>query len=152
MTLIQTFSDGSTLTFDDGAFDSWCVYLKRPNQPRYAPTDVQYFSRLQQLGEIYSHSKIYDDFVVFYTPTSKEINPDVLSKIQQISTFYGDDALEVEIIFTIIYAGMIAEENKRFAILKKRIKRLGMHQTLVDRLEPELAANFSRGKSGRNWI
>jgi hypothetical protein len=146
MTPIQTFSDGSTLTFDEGSFDSWCVYLKRPNQPRFAPTDVHYFSRLQQLGEIHGYEKIYGDFVSIYIPTSKAIDSEILSLIQKISTSYGTDALEIEILFTIIYAGMIAEENKQFAILKKRIKRLGMHQTLMDWLSPELAANFSRGK------
>lgn len=29
--------------------------------------------------------------------------------------------------------------------LGKRIKRLGMHQTLVDKIDPEIAAHFSRG-------
>ncbi len=44
---------------------------------------------------------------------------------------------------------MIEEENKQFAILKKRIKRLGMHQILIDNLDPEVAANFSKGKKWR---
>lgn len=43
---------------------------------------------------------------------------------------------------------MIAEENKDYAILKKRIKRLGMHQILIEKISPEKASNFSRG---RNW-
>jgi len=30
-------------------------------------------------------------------------------------------------------------------MLGKRIKRLGMYQTLVDNMEPATAANFSRG-------
>jgi hypothetical protein len=40
---------------------------------------------------------------------------------------------------------MIAEENKENTKLGKRIKRLGMYQTLVEKLDPFLAANFSRG-------
>ena len=146
MKLIQTFADGSVLTFDDGAFDSWCVYLQRPHQPKHAPRDIQYFTRLQQLGNIHGHQKIYNDFVTFYTPASTQIDQKVLNLIRQLSSSYNTDVLEIEILFTIIYAGMIAEENKQNAILKKRIKRLGMYQTLIDRLSPDTAANFSRGK------
>lgn len=146
MELIQTFLDGSVLTFDKGTFDEWCVYLQHPAQPKYAPTDLQYFTRLQQLGDIHGHKKIYEDFIAFYTLTSKNIDTRVLSQIRQISATYKSDALEIEILFTILYAGMIAEENKQFAILKKRIKRLGMHQLLIDKVTPETAANFSKGK------
>ena len=41
---------------------------------------------------------------------------------------------------------MIAEENKSKAILKKRIKRLGMYQTLIQQLPAMEAAVFSKGK------
>ena len=45
-----------------------------------------------------------------------------------------------------IYLGMVAEENKAGAVLKKRIKRLGMYQILFDNMSAYEAANFSRGK------
>ena len=51
--------------------------------------------------------------------------------------------------FTIFYAGMIAEENKKHAILKKRIKRLGLHQILIEDADPKYAATFSEGKKWR---
>lgn len=149
MILIQTFSDGSTLTFDKGAFDNWCVYLKRPNQTRYAPKDEQYFSDLNQLGLTYGHEKIYNDFVTYYTVTSANIDIQVLSLIQELSQTYNNHSAEIEILFTIIYAGMVAEENKEFAILKKRIKRLGMHQTLIEKMEAKEAASYSKGKGWR---
>ena len=149
MTLIQTFSDGSSLSFDSGKFDRWCVYLQQPNQPKRAPTDLQYFMRLWQLGQTHGCKKIYDDFLKFYNLTSKNIEQPVLDLISKISTTYNDDALEIEILFTIIYAGMIAEENKEFTKLKKRIKRLGIHQTLIDKESPEFASNFSKGKKWR---
>ena len=41
---------------------------------------------------------------------------------------------------------MIAERNKDFAVLKERIKRLGMHQILIDHMSVSEAANFSKGK------
>jgi hypothetical protein len=143
---IQTFPDGSELTFDDGSFDSWCVYLKKPGQQKYAPTDVEYFTRLKQLGAVHGHEKIYSDFITFYTPTSKNTDAEVLALIRRIAASYHNDSLEMEILFVIIYAGMVAEENKQFAILKKRVKRLGMHQTLIDKISPAEAANFSKGK------
>jgi hypothetical protein len=62
---------------------------------------------------------------------------------------YGEDAEEIEIWLTVIYAGMIAEENKAHAVLGKRIKRLGMYQVLIEKLSPDYAANFSKGKKWR---
>jgi len=44
---------------------------------------------------------------------------------------------------------MVAEENRENAKLKKRIKRLGIHQVLIEGISPEIAANFSRDKV---WI
>jgi len=41
--------------------------------------------------------------------------------------------------------GMIAEENKEGAILKKRIKRLGVYQVLIEGVSPKVAARYSRG-------
>ena len=41
---------------------------------------------------------------------------------------------------------MVAEENKRFARLKKYIKRLGVHQVLIEGHRASWAANYSRGK------
>ena len=40
----------------------------------------------------------------------------------------------------------MVRENKEFAKLKKRIKRLGMYQTLIEGMKPRDAANFSKGK------
>ncbi|NTV99741.1 MAG: hypothetical protein HGA19_00375 [Oscillochloris sp.] len=62
------------------------------------------------------------------------------------SKAYGDDDLEVGILLSILYAGMIAEENKRQARLRKRVKRLGVHQVLFEGLAPEEAATFSKVK------
>ncbi len=125
------------------------MYVKRPGGKKYAPTDVEYFAKLQQLSIAYGREKIYSDFVTFYIPTSKKIDLKVLALIRRIAASYHTAALEIEILFVIIYAGMVAEENKEFTVLKKRIKRLGMHQALIDKLPAEEAANFSRGKKWR---
>lgn len=146
---IKTISDGSIIEYDSGSFDDWCVYLTRDGEPRYAPTDIQYFNELNDLSDIYGRNRIYDDFVRIYTPTTAVINPAILTSITEIAQSYGDHAIDIDIWFTVIYAGMVAEENKARAILKKRIKRLGMYQVLIGRASGHYAANFSRGKKWR---
>lgn len=142
---INDFSNGSYIEFDTGKFDEWCVYIVNPCGDRFAPSDLKYFTRLKKLGKKYGNRKIYDDFLVIYNRTTKNIKKDVFELISVLSRFYEKDRQEMEIWFNVIYAGMIAEENKENAILKKRIKRLGIHQVLNDELEPEVAANFSKG-------
>ena len=146
---IYQFSNGGSIEFDTGNFDDWCVFVTRPNGERFAPTDIQYFKRLAKLGAKHGHQHIYDDFVVVYNRTGQEIDPSIPPLIAGLSRFYNNDALEMEIWLNVLYAGMIAEENKEKAILKKRVKRLGMHQLLIERMKPEEAAVFSRGKKWR---
>jgi hypothetical protein len=143
---INQFSHGGFIEFDKGSFDDWCVYLTRANGERFAPTDVHYFSRLKSLAQVHGAQKIYDDFVVIYNRTGSEILKDILELISVLSRHYGRDALEMEIWFNVLYAGMVAEENKQNAILKKRIKRLGMHQVLIENRNTEDAATFGKGK------
>ena len=142
---LNQFSNGGIIEFDKGSFDEWCVFVTKPNGERFAPSDLQYFSRLKKLGNKYGAQKIYDDFVVVYNRTTIKPESDVFALISLLSRFYSSDALEMEIWYNVLYAGMIAEENKANAILKKRVKRLGMHQVLIDGIEPEVAAEFSKG-------
>lgn len=148
-TLIKNVRNRNIVEFDSGSFDNWCVYLTRPGQARYAPRDTEYFFRLKQLGSIYGHKKIYDDFVAYYRYTSSNIDVKVLNLISQLANGYDNNAEEMDIWFSVIYAGMVAEENKTNAVLKKRIKRLGMHQVLMEGLDAVYAANFSKGKKWR---
>ena len=148
--LIKTFSDGSFLEYDRGSFDAWCVYLTRPDVERYAPRDFQYFQRLIQYGEKYGAKKVYDDFVSIYELTTNQMEASVLDKIEEIAKDYKEDSLSVAIDFTIIYLGMIAEENKRFTKLGKRVKRLGVHQVLMEGMSYKQAADFSRGMGWRD--
>jgi len=145
-TLIKNVRNRNIVEFDTGSFDNWCVYLTRPGQTRYAPADREYFSKLKLLGDIHGYKKIYNDYVAFYTQTNSSIDINVLDLITGLTNAYGTDAEEMDIWFSVIYAGMVAEENKAHAKLKKRIKRLGMHQVLIEGLDAGYAANFSRGK------
>ena len=147
-TILKRIPNGSLIEFDDGSFDSWCVYLTRKDKERYAPKDLEYFTVLNHLGKKYGPRKVYDDFVKIYKRTYKIIDKELLRKITRISEDYGQDKHKINTWLTIIYAGMVAEENKEKAILKKRVKRLGMYQLLVEQYTPDYAANFSKGK---NW-
>ena len=146
---LNNFSNGGFIEFDNGKFDNWCVFVSKPNGERFAPTDLHYFSRIKKLAKKYGSQKIYDDFVVIFNRTTKKIDPVIFELIMSLSKYYNEDAVEIEVWFNVLYAGMIAEENKKHAILKKRIKRLGMHQILIDNLDAEYAANFSKGKKWR---
>ncbi len=153
MVVIKRFSDNSQLEYDQGKFDYWCVYLRSaPPQDyqRIAPRDADYFRDLQQLAEVHGADKIYQDFVRLYNATSAELEQRIIDGISILTRPYEQDALQMDKLFTILYAGMVAEENKQYAKLKKRIKRLGMHQVLVEKLAPAYAANFSRNKPWRD--
>ena len=143
---LNELSNGGFIEFDSGSFDNWCVFVTKPGIDRFAPVDAEYFLTLKKLGKKYGSQKIYDDFVVIYNRTSKNIDQVVFELIAILSKNYKEDATEIELWFNVLYAGMIAEENKENAILKKRIKRLGVHQVLIDGISPEMAAVFSKGK------
>jgi hypothetical protein len=145
-TLIKLIHNKIRVEFDTGKFDDWCVYLSKPGLHRYAPTDIEYFSLLNHQSKTHGAARIYNDFISYYELTGRETNSIVLEKITSISIEYGPDAEEMDTWFTVIYAGMIAEENKANAILKKIIKRLGMHQLLLENFTPEEAAIFSKNK------
>ena len=144
--LIKLISGNIKVEFDRGSFDDWCVFLTKSGNKRYAPRDTEYFTRLKDLGKIHGHAHIYNSFLRFYELTTKDIDERVLDLITTISYEFGDDAMEIDTWFTVIYAGMIAEENKTGAVLKKKIKRLGMHQLLLEDETPGYAADFSRNK------
>ncbi|MCD4833646.1 MAG: lamin tail domain-containing protein [Bacteroidales bacterium] len=149
--LIKNLKNDRQVIFDTGNFDDWCVYVVESNGIKKAPYDVTYFGDLKNISEHYEEDKVYNDFVEIYNKTSKSIDQNILSLIDRlVSTYKEEHQVLIEQWFAVIYAGMIAEENKQYAILKKRIKRLGMHQTLKLGYEPRIAANFSKGKKWRN--
>ncbi len=143
---INTLSNGVFIEFDSGSFDGWCVFVTYTGCKRFAPTDIQYFTRIKEIGNKFGVQKVYDDFIVIYNRTTKNIDPNVFELILILSRFYGNNSAEMELWLNVLYAGMIAEENKENAILKKRIKRLGVHQVLIDNISPGEAAVFSKGK------
>lgn len=145
---IKKCRDGSTVEFDFGKFDSWCVYVTRPGRERHAPRDSQYFADLKQLHA--QHARVHDDFIEVFGRTTKDIDAALLVRISEIASPYPRELrAEVEVLLTVLYAAMVAEENRAHAPLGKRVKRLGVHQVLVEGMPAEDAARFSRGKPWR---
>jgi hypothetical protein len=145
--LIKNLRDNRQVVFDNGSFDAWCVYVVEANRHKSAPLDTTYFAELQEISRHYEDDKVYNDFVRIYELTNGSIDPTVLSLIDEIvDTYNEEDKIIIEQWFAVIYGGMIAEENKQNAILKKRIKRLGMYQSLILNMPAREAANFSKGK------
>jgi len=132
-----------TLSFTRGKFDDWCVHVDGHYVPRF-PKDDWYFMKLQAFKEDMGES-VYDDFKTLYSVTRKDVEQDVFDWIKAKSADYPNPH-EFEVVFAVLYMTMIAEENKEGAILKKRIKRLGVHQVLVEGMHFKEAANWSRGK------
>lgn len=142
--LIKTFDNGNIIEIGKGAFDGWCVYLTN-SKGKHAPRDKDYFRVLKGFGTVFGRDIVYKDFLDIYNRVNNEISTDTLVFITDLSKNYGEYSTKFDIIFTILYLGMVAEENKANTKLGKRIKRLGVHQVLIEKVDYEIAANFSRG-------
>lgn len=142
---VREFSDGSYLEYADGKFDQWCVYMVNPAKDfRRPPLDVDYFGFLQGQAKVFGGKRIYEDFTLIYNKTGKVLEQSVLDFIDSVAASYGTMTLEFSKIYTILYMGMLAEENKAYTRLGKRIKRLGMHKLLIENESVDSAANFMR--------
>lgn len=149
---IKVFSNKSYLEYDRGNFDNWCVYFTEANGRRTPPRDTDYFDKLRTYSIKYGVDKIYNDYVKIYELTGKQVEGAVLNTITSIAYTYGDDSLEIDIIYSILYLAMIAEEQKANTRLGKKIKRLGIHVLLKENRDVEEAANFMRGMGWRDIL
>jgi hypothetical protein len=149
MTVLRKFSDNKSLCYGKGAFDTWCVYLEGYDGAYKAVRDIEYFSVLKKLGKKHGPYILYQDFVNLYESTGKSIDRNVWYNIVRMSGKYGEDSVSVDKVFSVLYAGMVAEENKEGTRLGKRIKRLGVHMLLCEDRESDFAANYSRNRGWR---
>ncbi len=149
---IRKFADGSRLEYDQGSFDHWCIYHILPTGNSSAIEDINIFKDLDQLSIRLEAHQLYRDFVSIYEKTDANFSADVLQLISDLAGKYSEFQEQADFLLTSLYAGMVAEENKANAKLRKRIKRLGVHQLLVEERPAEYAANFSRGKKAPDLI
>ena len=141
--MIKQLSSNISVKFTRGKIDNWLVVVQHPVYPK-APTDTWYFTKLVELQENHPQFNVYEDFVTIWTETDRHVENHVLDIIEQLSAKY-DYPTDAELIFLILYATMIAEENRAGTMLGSRIKRLGVHMLFFEGMTPEEAANASRG-------
>lgn len=149
-TLIKRFNDGTFLEYDRGSFDDWCVYYTNKSGVRKPPRDTDYFQQLRDYSAQYGVEKVYGDYVRVYTLTGKEIDDAVLTGISTIAAEYGSSIRQIDILFSILYMAMIAEERKKYTRLGKKIKRLGVYKLLIENKSISESANFMRGMGWRD--
>lgn len=143
---IKDFPGGAFLEFDRGNFDDWCVYWAQSGQGRKALRDEEYFGQMIALAEKHGKKKLYEDYLKVYEHTGKELDTKVLRAITGLAKReYGQDAFWADYLLTVLYAGMIAEENKKYTKLGKRVKRLGVYGILMEGQSAQVAANLTRG-------
>ena len=140
----HTISVGE-IGFDAGRFDKYAVRTDF-NSWALWPSDTEMFEKIRTHYNKNSIDLFYSNFMIIYNAVSKDIKIEILDLIHKISLFCPDQE-EAEALYCYLYYAMVAEENKENAVLKKRIKRLGIHQFLKEGFSKDEAANFSKGKS-----
>ena len=114
--IIKRFSDNSLLEYDRGSFDDWCVYYTNSSGIRKPPRDTDYFEFLCQLANEFTVEKVYGDYVQVYNWTGNKVKEGVLNNITTLSASYGEKALAVNIVFSILYLAMISSRSPKSSV------------------------------------
>lgn len=138
--------------FCRGKIDDWCILFQCMEADglwhRYAPRDRYYFNQLAWLaGQSflgYTPEKIWNHMLwLFYRmrATRQYIEPDIMQEIFQLcKTEYPQSYAMAQECFTLIYYGMVAEENKANTVAGREIKMNGIHKVLMERYPVDIAA------------
>lgn len=167
-----------TMMFARGTRDDYCIYIADHYKKMVIPQDRFYFKYLQEVQNKHQNYQLYEDFIKIYDRTTNKFDANILPYIANLLEKYVEDTnLKctyaasykdclpcLYTVLSVMYAGMVAEENKDIKLestpeerqkakscnpLGKRVKRLGMYQILVEGMSPEEAANFS--KKPKDW-
>lgn len=148
MTILRLFRDGSRLEFGKGHLDQWTVYLARPHAAKVAADEAESLARLERLAAAQGPQLLYADFIVIYHRCNYQIQPYMFDLIHAMGRSYGERDLEVEVAFSMAYAGMVALERRhRSRPGVKRRRRLGVHMLLVEGRGAAAAAALGRAMS-----
>ena len=133
-----TTKDKWDIYFAPGKIDPWCVYV------RHAPSDKEYFFQLKILADKYGKQKVYDDFLKVYNLVDNTFDTEkVLKNAEDIDSNYHENTT---LLWVVLHMTMIAEERKEKAILKKRIKHLGVYNLLFDEYDIDYITTYMRHK------
>ena len=115
-----------------------------------APLDVDYFNELLILRDLIGVDDTYKLFINIYDKVDKNVNKEVINFIIHTSEEFKQYEIELDLLLMTLYYTMIAEENKKYTRLGKKIKRLGVHQVLKENFNIRVAANYSKGLGWRD--
>jgi hypothetical protein len=152
-----TFSDGISIGHERGRFDNFAVLFRDEDNKRAAQLGMSLFAHDHEYFELLNGyyteygEQVYEDFMLLNRMATKTVNQGALKAIEIITEKYPEsDRLDIHKLYAILYYTQISEENYRNTKLGKRLKSLGVYQTLKLGMTAEEAANFSRGKGWRD--
>ena len=149
MQTFRTLPSGVSIAWGRGRIDSWCVYIHEDGGRR-APLDTEYFDHLNSIGAELGATVVYDQFVQLWQMASGTPDPSANALVDSLVSSHPPlvqfDSTQW---YTVIYMAMVSEENYPGTRLGKRLKRLGVHQFLLEGMPVIEAANWSRGKPWR---
>ena len=150
------FEDGTSLVFDKGKKDDWCVYykfMKAGRQQLIAPLDREYFDVLIRASLQFGYEVVWADFCSIYDKTHDEwmlhkrkSDPMVFQYIYQMTQKYGSKQLVMQKTFSILYMAMLAEYRYVGTKLDKLIKKLAVYRILFCGISAFDAANENKNK------
>lgn len=143
---VKRLRNGTVFSYGMGSYDEWCVYESNLEVRAKRVGDHDYFKKIRELGNIYEISDVFKTFCSIYNRTTTEINENILKDISETCEQYEDDYDKAEYAFCLLYLSMVAEMNKEYSRLGKRVKGLGIHQLLFQKMKIHDIANFTRGK------
>ncbi len=144
MIIIHTFPDCSQLTFGKGPSADWAIYMKRPNQRSKESTMADCILGLNALGERYGGERLYSNFLQIYDLATTEICDEVFSTIYSIAQEYSSDLMDVMLLFSEIYAHMVALENNADVKGGKIRCRLAVYMLLMEDQDAKFVTTFVR--------
>ena len=135
---LAEYEDGSKLIYDRGRFDEYRVTLQSGDGAiRKSPTNNEFFEFLLNLDEPEQTWNVFLDI-------ANQIN--ATTDFEDIRLDLSGCDLEGRKMWGGLVAAMISEERKQHTRLGKRIKMIGVYQTLILGMSPQNAASWSYGK------
>jgi len=142
-----TTNTGYKIYFGRGKFDDWCVFYNDTDDKKFIPLDKHYFQWILDLSKKYGVEQVYNDFLKVYDAADEIFDEDeCISLCTEIDKNYEEGTTHWWVIY---YMTMVAECKKENAILKKRIKHLGVYNVLFDGYDVDYVTKYMRGKGWR---
>lgn len=119
------------------------------------PHDSWYFNILRELTYKYDKDVLWEYFITLYNsiPQMRDIHPerDMVGIINRICLHYSEK--NIRTVFDILTLAMIAENNKLLPYpskLGKKLKALGVYQSIFSDMSMHEITHFSKGKTWRD--